>query len=68
MSVGPKSYASSTAFRRALEDRLIRMASNENVDVQRLRREVAFDRFLMRLFFKAPAPWMLEKYYAKLAL
>lgn len=40
------------------------MASSENVDVQRLRREVAFDRFLMRLFFKDPAPWMLKGGYA----
>lgn len=64
MNSGQKSYATSTAFRRALEDRLIRMASNENVDVQRLRREVAFDRFLTRLFLKDAAPWMLKGGYA----
>ena len=64
MNSGQKFYATSTAFRRALEDRLIRMASNENVDVQRLRREVAFDRFLTRLFQKDAAPWMLKGGYA----
>lgn len=43
-------YDTPAAFRQALEDRLNRMARDQAVDVQRLRRKVAFDRFLSRLF------------------
>jgi len=45
-----KRYATAAAFRRALEDRLQDIAGKENVDFQRLRRQVAFDRLLARLF------------------
>jgi hypothetical protein len=40
----PKKYATAAAFRRALEDRLQDIAGKENVDLQRLHRQVAFDR------------------------
>ena len=43
-------YATATAFRRALEDRLQQWSVAENLDIQRLRRQVAFDRLLARLF------------------
>jgi hypothetical protein len=46
----PKKYATAAAFRRALEDRLQDIAGKESVDLQRLRRQVAFDRLLARLF------------------
>jgi len=46
----PKRYATTAAFRRALEDRLQDIARKEGVDLQRLRRQVAFDRLLARLF------------------
>jgi hypothetical protein len=46
----PTKYATGAAFRRALEDRLQAIASKEGVDLQRLRRQVAFDRLLARLF------------------
>jgi len=46
----PKQYASSAAFRTALEERLNRTARKNNQDIARLRRQVAFDRFLARLF------------------
>jgi hypothetical protein len=46
----PKKYATAAAFRRALEDRLQDIAGKEGVDLQRLRRQVAFDRLLTRLF------------------
>jgi hypothetical protein len=39
----PKRYATAAAFRRALEDRLRDIAGKESVDLQRLRRQVAFD-------------------------
>jgi hypothetical protein len=40
----PKKYATAAAFRRALEDRLQDIGGKEGVDLQRLRRQVAFDR------------------------
>ena len=46
----PKKYATAAAFRRALEHRLQANAKREGVDLQRLRRQVAFDRLLARLF------------------
>ena len=45
-----KNCATGAAFRRALEDRLKGTSKNEDVDPQRLRRQVAFDRLLARLF------------------
>ena len=45
-----KTYRSAADFRRALEDRLQDMARKEAIDLQRLRRQVAFDRLLARLF------------------
>jgi hypothetical protein len=63
----PKRYATAAAFRRGLEDRLQDIARNEGVDLQRLRRQVAFDRLLARLFHEAqprPAPWVLKGGYA----
>jgi hypothetical protein len=59
----PKKYATAAAFRRALEDRLQDIARKEAVDLQRLRRQVAFDRLLTRLFQagRPPAlPWVLK--------
>lgn len=59
-----KSYASPTAFRRALEDRLKQKARNEGLDFQRLMREVSFDRLLARLFARKDAAWILKGGYA----
>jgi hypothetical protein len=63
----PKRYATAAAFRRALEDRLKDIADKESVDLQRLRRQVAFDRLLARLFQAAQPralPWVLKGGYA----
>jgi len=60
----PKEYATATAFRRALEDRLKLIAEKEKLPIERLRREVAFDRFLARLFAGENAPWVLKGGYA----
>ncbi len=57
-------YASAAAFRAALEDRLKRMAQVESLDLQRLRRQAAFDRLLCRLFETPGAPWLLKGGYA----
>ncbi len=59
-----RKYASATAFRRALEDRLKRIAKTEKLDLQRLMRAAAFDRLLARLFARADAPWVLKGGYA----
>jgi hypothetical protein len=62
-----KKYATGAAFRRALEDRLQDIAGKEGVDLQRLRRKVAFDRLLARLFQATQPralPWVLKGGYA----
>lgn len=41
-----KPYRSAADFRRALEDRLQAIAKKEALDLQRIRREVAFDPFI----------------------
>lgn len=58
-----KTYATAAAFRRALEDRLNRASKDEGIDLQRMRRQVAFDRLLVRLFATDP-PWRLKGGYA----
>src|ERR1700726_3012948 len=60
----PREYASADAFRRALEVRLKKVAETELIQVNRLRRQVAFDRLLARLFRIDPAPWVLKGGYA----
>lgn len=59
-----RKYSNATAFRKALEDRLQTLATKEGVNLQRFRREVAFDRFLMRLFSGKETPWILKGGYA----
>jgi hypothetical protein len=62
----PKQYKSAGAFRRALEARLLAQSLKEGVDIQRLRRKVAFDRLLARLFanVEKESPWVLKGGYA----
>jgi len=60
----PKKYGAANAFRRALEDRLKDLAGKEGTDLHRLRRQVAFDRLLARLFSSDQAPWVLKGGYA----
>ena len=57
-------YATATAFRQALEMRLQTMAQREGTDIQRLRRQMAFDRLLCRLFKDDRCPWILKGGYA----
>ena len=62
-----KQYKTAGAFRTALETRLQTRAQEERTDLQRLRRQVAFDRFLARLFppeSKGTYPWVLKGGYA----
>lgn len=60
----PHRYATAAAFRIALEARLKSLAQAEGIDLQRLRRQVSFDRLLARLFSEPNALWLLKGGYA----
>lgn len=60
----PRLYISGVALRTALEERLKRISREESVDLQRLRRQVAFDRFLARLFRSGRSDWALKGGYS----
>jgi hypothetical protein len=60
--IGP--YDTPHAFRTALEARLRNVAQSRGTDLQRLRRRVAFERLLARLFAQDDPPWLLKGGYA----
>ena len=65
--VTPRQYATAGALRAALETRLLERSRRDDVDLQRLRRQVAFDRLLARMFDPADAArhgWVLKGGYA----
>lgn len=53
-------YATATAFRQALEQRLLDHAQVSGQSLLRLRKNVAFDRLLARLLVVAPDRWVLK--------
>jgi hypothetical protein len=53
-------YSDSSAFRRALEDRLNAQAVSTGQSLSRLRKLVAFERFLARLAANHPGVWLLK--------
>lgn len=53
-------YASGAAFRRSLEDRLRDHSLKTGTPLVRLRKMVAFDRFLARLIQRSPNEWVLK--------
>lgn len=55
-------YKTPGAFRQALESRL-NARVRTNAELQRLRRLVAFDRLLARLFFDENSPWIVKGGY-----
>jgi hypothetical protein len=57
-------YTTGTALRAALEERLKQIARAGGTELQRLRRQVAFDRFLARMFEAADTQWVLKGGYA----
>src|SRR5260221_6668413 len=59
-----KQYATARAFREAREARLRQMSRAQHVDIMRLRRIVAFDRALARLFAAPNPPWLVKGGYA----
>lgn len=60
----PNKYGTAGAFRRALEERLKRTSQTDQTDINRLRRQVSFDRLLARLFHEDSAPWAMKGGYA----
>jgi len=64
MTDTPRQYATAAAFRVALETRLKAISTAESTDLQRLRRQVSFDRLLARFFAERNAPWLLKGGYA----
>jgi hypothetical protein len=59
-----KVFKTATAFRKSLENRLMNISQNTNIDLQRLRRKVAFDRLLARFFIDDSNTWVLKGGYA----
>ncbi len=57
-------YKDGSAFRRALEDRLRNRSLTTGEPLVRLRKLVAFDRFLARLVVANPDTWVLKGGYA----
>lgn len=57
-------YSSGAAFRRALEDRLRARSLKSSVPLVRLRKMVAFDRFLARLFLRQTDNWIVKGGFA----
>ncbi len=55
-----RKYVTATAFRASLETRLKQIANTEQVDLQRLCRMVAFDRFLARIVQDKQTRWVLK--------
>ena len=60
--IGP--YKTPQAFRVALETRLRQTAQARGVDLQRLQRQVAFERLMARLFANEIPPWLLKGGYS----
>src|SRR5260221_11576269 len=59
-----KIFKTATAFRKSLESRLMNVSQDTNIDLQRLRRKVAFDRLLARFFVNGSNTWVLKGGYA----
>lgn len=57
-------YKTTHAFRKALEDRLKTVTLKENIPLDRLRKRIAFDRLLTRLFHSKNPIWILKGGYA----
>lgn len=53
-------YNDGAAFRRALETRLLAQSRQSGIALVRLRKLVAFDRFLARLAIEQPGQWLLK--------
>ncbi len=63
MTISTK-FKNATDFRKSLEARLQKLAAKTNIDLQRLRRKIAFDRFLARVFSREKPGFYLKGGYA----
>lgn len=59
-----KKYSTAGAFRTSLEERLRKIAQQEQSQVQKVQRQIAFDRLLARLFIDSSLQWALKGGYA----
>jgi len=61
-----KKYDNAISFRQALEDRIKNVARQNAIPLNRLRRQITCDRFLVRLFDmkKKNQQWLLKGGYA----
>ena len=59
-----KTYNTPHAFLMAINDRLRTISEKEKIPIDRLRRHLAFDRLLTRLFKTSKCPWVLKGGYA----
>ena len=57
-------YATAGAFRQALEERLRQQSLGNNLALTRLRKMIAFDRFLARLAKSDPEAWVVKGGFA----
>jgi hypothetical protein len=57
-------FKTASDFRKSLEARLQGLATKTGMDLQRLRRKVAFDRFLARIFTQEKSRFFLKGGYA----
>lgn len=66
MTADFKKYDNAISFRQALEDRIKNVARQRAIPLNRLRRQITFDRFLARLFDakKKNQQWLLKGGYA----
>ncbi len=55
-----KIFENAADFRKSLEMRLLKQAQVTGIDLQRIRKQVAFERFLARLFRLEHSPWILK--------
>jgi hypothetical protein len=59
-----KEYATPKAFRTALETRIATNHRADKIPIERIRKQISFDRLLARLFSKKPSLWLLKGGYA----
>ena len=59
-----KKYLTADALLASLSDRLKVRAKSSQLDIQRMRRRIAFDRLVVRLFSQENCPWVLKGGYA----
>lgn len=58
-----RKFRTAASFRQGLEERLNNLAQSQGKDVMRLRRQLAFDRLLARMFDTPDSPWLLKGGY-----